>query len=48
MCFSPIDPLAAAVALCALELRQRGDELYWRYKLLEILVKNYKTVAKVK
>lgn len=40
--------LAAAVALCAQELRQVGDELYWRYKLLEILMKNYKTVTKIR
>lgn len=32
----------------ARELRQFGDDLYWRYKLLEILVKNYKTVTIIK
>ncbi|XP_050928767.1 phorbol-12-myristate-13-acetate-induced protein 1 [Lates calcarifer] len=40
--------IAAVVDLCALELRQIGDGLYWRYKLLEILIKNYKTVTKIK
>lgn len=39
---------AAAVELCARELRKAGDELYWKYKLLEILIKHYKTVANVK
>ncbi|XP_037548366.1 phorbol-12-myristate-13-acetate-induced protein 1 [Nematolebias whitei] len=37
----------AAVELCARELRQAGDQLYWSYKLLEILVNNYKTVYKI-
>ncbi|XP_037835302.1 phorbol-12-myristate-13-acetate-induced protein 1 [Kryptolebias marmoratus] len=37
----------AVVELCARELRLVGDQLYWRYKLLEILVNNYKTVYKV-
>lgn len=40
--------LTAAIELCARELRQAGDELYWRYKLLEILIKNYKTVSKIR
>ncbi len=40
--------LAATVDHCAHELRQIGDRLYWRYKLLEILIKNYKTVTNIK
>lgn len=44
--FSPSD-LADAVDL-ARELRQLGDTLYWTYKLLEILIQNYKTVTKFK
>lgn len=40
--------LPATVELCARELRQVGDKLYWRYKLLEILLKNYETVTKIK
>lgn len=32
----------------ARELCRLGDALYWRYKLVEILTKNYTTVAKVK
>ncbi|XP_067340924.1 phorbol-12-myristate-13-acetate-induced protein 1 [Channa argus] len=40
--------LAAIVDLCAHELRQVGDEFYWRYKLLEILLKNYKTATEIK
>lgn len=43
-CFLSSD-LAATVAH---ELRQIGDTLYWRYKLLEILIKNYKTVSKIR
>lgn len=38
----------ATVHHCARELRQIGDGLYWRYKLLEMLLKNYKTVANIK
>ncbi|XP_072227921.1 phorbol-12-myristate-13-acetate-induced protein 1 [Leuresthes tenuis] len=37
-----------AVVFCARELRQIGDELYWRYKMLEILIRNYKTVTQIK
>ncbi|CAF97185.1 unnamed protein product [Tetraodon nigroviridis] len=37
-----------AVAEVARELCRLGDALYWRYKLVEILTKNYTTVAKVK
>ncbi|XP_059214623.1 phorbol-12-myristate-13-acetate-induced protein 1 [Centropristis striata] len=40
--------LTATVEFCALELRQVGDGLFWRYKLLEILIRNYKTVTKIK
>lgn len=47
MCLSPSD-LTATVDYCAHELRQVGDSLYWRYKLLDILIKNYKTVTKIK
>ncbi|XP_040929197.1 phorbol-12-myristate-13-acetate-induced protein 1 [Betta splendens] len=36
----------AAIDLCARELREIGDGVYWKYKLLEILIKNYKTVIK--
>lgn len=32
----------------AQELRQIGDALYWRYKLLEILIRNYKATQKIK
>lgn len=32
------------VDLCALMLRQTGDELYWRYKLLELLIKHYQSM----
>lgn len=32
----------------ARELRQIGDVLYWRYKLLEILIRNYKATHKIK
>lgn len=46
--FSPSDLPAAAVVNCGKELRQVGDELYWRYRLLEILIRNYKNVTKVK
>lgn len=35
------------VELCARELGQFGDQLYWKYKLLEILINNYKTVYKI-
>ncbi|XP_075312725.1 phorbol-12-myristate-13-acetate-induced protein 1 isoform X2 [Odontesthes bonariensis] len=38
----------AAVVLCAHELRQIGDEIYWRYKMLEILIRNYNTVTQIK
>lgn len=44
----PPSDLSAAVVDVARELRQLGDTLYWRYKLLEILTKNYKTVTKIK
>lgn len=44
----PPTDLSAAVVDVAHELRQLGDTLYWRYKLLEILAKNYKTVTKIK
>lgn len=37
-----------ATADVARELCRLGDALYWRYKLVEILTKNYTTVAKVK
>ncbi|XP_074474973.1 phorbol-12-myristate-13-acetate-induced protein 1 [Sebastes fasciatus] len=40
--------LTATIDHCAHELRQVGDGLNWRYKLLEILIKNYKTVTKIK
>ncbi|XP_037609345.1 phorbol-12-myristate-13-acetate-induced protein 1 [Sebastes umbrosus] len=40
--------LSATIDHCAHELRRVGDELNWRYKLLEILIKNYKTVTKIK
>ncbi|XP_071322434.1 phorbol-12-myristate-13-acetate-induced protein 1 [Trachinotus anak] len=40
--------LTAVVDHCAQELRQVGDKLYWRYKLLEILIKNYKAVSTIK
>ncbi|XP_070845570.1 phorbol-12-myristate-13-acetate-induced protein 1 [Chaetodon trifascialis] len=40
--------LTATVDHCAHELRQIGDRLYWRYKLLQILIQNYKTVTKIK
>uniref|UniRef100_A0A3B5RFA9 Phorbol-12-myristate-13-acetate-induced protein 1 n=1 Tax=Xiphophorus maculatus TaxID=8083 RepID=A0A3B5RFA9_XIPMA len=40
--------LPAAAELCARELRQVGDKLYWRYKLLEMLLKNYETLNKIK
>lgn len=44
-CFSTEIPATAEVAR---ELCRLGDALYWRYKLVEILTKNYTTVAKVK
>lgn len=47
MCLLPSD-LAVTINHCAYELRQVGDGLHWRYKLLEILIKNYKTVTKIK
>ncbi|KAI4809765.1 hypothetical protein KUCAC02_018630 [Chaenocephalus aceratus] len=37
--------LAATIAY---ELRQVGDGFYWRYKLLEILLRNYHNVTKIK
>lgn len=37
-----------AATVVAHELRQIGDTLYWRYKLLEILIKNYETVSKIR
>ena len=37
-----------AIVLCAHELRKVGDILDWRYKLLEILTKNYQNVMKFK
>ncbi|KAI4799333.1 hypothetical protein KUCAC02_017003 [Chaenocephalus aceratus] len=40
--------LAATIDTCAYELRQVGDGFYWRYKLLEILLKNYHNVTKIK
>ncbi|CAN9504533.1 unnamed protein product [Ophioblennius macclurei] len=40
--------VTATVDFCAHELRKIGDELFWKYKLLEILIKNYKTVAKIR
>lgn len=41
-------PEIPATAEVARELRRLGDALYWRYKLVEILTKNYTAVAKVK
>ncbi|KAL3041242.1 hypothetical protein OYC64_019443 [Pagothenia borchgrevinki] len=40
--------LAATIDTCAYELRRVGDGFYWRYKLLEILLKNYHNVTKIK
>lgn len=58
VCIQPIDSYmdvnllfsehTATVKHCAHELRKVGDALDWRYKLLEILTKNYKNVIKVK
>ncbi|KAI4792054.1 hypothetical protein KUCAC02_033637 [Chaenocephalus aceratus] len=39
--------LAATIDTCAYELRQVGDSFYWRYKLLEILLRNYHNVTKI-
>lgn len=41
-------PEIPATAEVARELRRLGDALYWRYKLVELLTKNYTAVAKVK
>lgn len=41
-------PEISATAEVARELCRLGDALYWRYKLVAILTKNYTTVAKVK
>lgn len=30
------------------ELRQLGDALYWRYKLLELLIRNYRAAHRIK
>lgn len=46
LCILPSD--LDLVDICAHELREVGDKLYWRFKLLEILIKNYKTVTKIK
>ncbi|TWW66436.1 hypothetical protein D4764_20G0004680 [Takifugu flavidus] len=37
-----------ATAEVARELRRLGDALYWRYKLVELLTKNYTAVAEGK
>lgn len=39
---------ASAVDLCARELRLVGDKLYWKHRLFELLIKNYKAVTKIK
>lgn len=46
--FSCLTDLPTADELCARELRQVGDKLYWRYKLLEMLLKNYEAVNQIK
>lgn len=37
-----------AVLECARQLRKMGDLLDWKYKLLDILIRNYNQAAKIK
>ncbi|XP_042565329.1 phorbol-12-myristate-13-acetate-induced protein 1 [Clupea harengus] len=37
-----------AVLECARQLRKMGDLLDWKYKLLDILLRNYNQAAKFK
>lgn len=43
----PGHDLSASVVQCAHELRKVGDILYWKYKLLEILI-YYNNVTQIK
>ncbi|KAL6096720.1 uncharacterized protein ACO6RY_05980 [Pungitius sinensis] len=38
----------AMIDECAHELRHVGDALYWRYRLLEILIRNYGAMNAIK
>ncbi|XP_041915815.1 phorbol-12-myristate-13-acetate-induced protein 1 [Alosa pseudoharengus] len=37
-----------AIIECAHQLRKIGDLLDWKYKLLDILIRNYQQAAKIK
>lgn len=43
--FAKEPPIAVEVAH---GLRELGDALYWRYKLLELLIRNYKAAHRIK